>query len=419
MWHFVGIGLQKGAHKLLVYASIPAKRRRRSQPATKELVPFPDIFPEDILREIIDTTLHQIWEETDKERDPEFSDVLSLMLTCKDFKIWVSPQFYRYIHVANPTRVAQLAGCLALAINHGDGSRQLSEIPEGQERIDAYMERAPRVRALSLVDYAWTVDQHLTNFVVLGLMLPYLRRLNIHWSLLNQLRQKAVALHASHITIVMDAQPPDNIGQTAAQTSQLVLVQQEIGIRFTYPLDASGQVPPAHRRLCSFIDPTFMNHGATKKFAAELYLHDEGNAEQTKQSKSTLPLFVRLAGNFASFGKFTRIVFIVWVGDEEYNNWVDPQADGELTDIERVIQATLEKAREETGPQVCTRRSGSFFLTLTRNCFRTRKGLSLLYHCASGNFHSGASWSWNGMGWIFGKKLRRGLPSELQLRRTD
>lgn len=360
MWKFIGIGLQKGAHKLLVYASTPAKRRRRSRRTTKELVPFPDIFPIDILREIVDATLHQIWEETDKERDPEFSDVLSLMLTCKDFNTWVLPHFYRYVHVANPTRVSQLAGCLALVINNGDGRRQLWEIPEGQERIDAYMERAPRIRALSVVDFTWTLNQHLDEFTMLGLMLPHLRRLNVHWSLLNQLRQKRTAFHATQITIVMDAQPPENIGQAAAQNSQLVLVHQNIGIRFAFPLDASGKVPPAHRRVCSFIDPTFVNHDAVKKIAIELYIEDEVDVEQTKRSKSTLPIFLRLADNFASLGKFTRIVFIVWVGDEEYENWVDPQPDGELTDVEKAVQETFDKAKEEVGPQVCVPGNDSF-----------------------------------------------------------
>jgi len=360
MWRFVGIGLQKGAHMFLAYASTPEKRRRRPQSTTKGFVPFPDIFPVDILREIIDATLLQIWEETDKERDPEFSDVLSLMLTCKDFRTWVSPQFYRYVHVANSTRVFQLAGGLALAINYGDGGQELSEIPEGEERNNALVERAPRVQALSVVDFTWTLDQHLDGFTVLGLMLPHLRRLNIHWSLFNQLRQKPSFFHTTHITIVMDAQPPENITQTAAQDSQLVLVQQDIGIRFAYPLDASGKVPPAHRRVCAFIDPTFVNHGATKRLAVELYIDDEVDAEHTKQAKSTLPVFRRLADNSASLGKFTRIVFIIWVGDEEYENWVDPQPDGELADFEKEAQETFDKAREEVGPQVCARGSEYF-----------------------------------------------------------
>lgn len=355
----MGIGLQKGAHKLLVYASTPAKRPRRSRHTTKELVPFPDIFPVDILREIVDTTLYQIWEETDKERDPEFSDVLSLMLTCKDFKTWVLPQFYRYVHVANPTRVSQLAGCLALAINNGDGRRQLLEVPKGPERINAYMERAPRVRALSVLDFTWTLNQHLDEFVMLGLMLPHLRRLNIHWSLLNQLRQKRMAFHATQITVVMDAQPPENGIQAAAQNSQLILVHQNIGIRFAFPLDASGKVPLAHRRACCFTDLAFLNHDSTKKIAIELYIEDEVDAEQTKRSKSLLPVFRRLADHLASLGKFTRIIFIVWVGDEEYENWVDPQPDGELTAIEKAVQATIDKAKEEVGPKVCIRGSDS------------------------------------------------------------
>jgi len=362
MWKFIGIGLQKSAHSLLSYASTPTKRCRRSRRTTKELVPFPDVFPVDILREILDATLHQIWEETDQMRDPEFSDVLSLMLTCRDFKGWVSPQFYQYIHVANPTRVGQLARCLVLTINTGDGNRQLWEIPKGQELVDAYMERAPRIRALSLVDFTWTLNEHLNDFTVLSLMLPHLQRLNIHWSLLNQLRQKPITFHAAQITMVMDAQPPENIGDIVAQNSRPVLVREIIGIRFAFPLDAGGKVSPAHRRICSFIDPTFVNQDATKKVAIELYIEDEVDAEQTKRAKSTLPVFLRLGDNFASLGKFTRIVFIVWVGDEEYENWVDPQPDGELTDIERAIQETFDKAKEEVGPQVCIRGSEAFLL---------------------------------------------------------
>jgi hypothetical protein len=401
MWQLIGIGLQKGAQKLVVYASTPAKRRRRSRPTTEELAPFPDIFPADILREIVDATLHLIWEETDKERDPEFSDVLSLMLTCKVFKAWVHPQFYRYIHVANPIRVAQLAGCLTFVYNTGHG--------DGQERISAYLERAPRICALSLVDYTWALDQRLADFVVL---LPHLRRLNMHWSLLNQLRQKPAVLHAVHITIVMDMRPPENIGQI--QPCQLVLVQENIGIRFAYPLDASGEVPLAHRRVFSFIDPILMNHPAVKKIATELYIEDEGDIEQTKRSKSTLPMFARLADNFASLGKFTRIVFIVWVGDEEYEKWVDPQPHGELTDVERAVQESFDKAREETGPRVCTHGSDSFSLGLMRSYFRIQKGLPHLCHYASGNFRSGPSRSWKGAGWIFGKRSRRGLPNVRQ-----
>lgn len=67
------------AHKLLAYTSTQAKRRRRSQRTTKELFPFPDVFPVEVVREIVDATLHQIWEVSDKMRDPKFSDVLSLM----------------------------------------------------------------------------------------------------------------------------------------------------------------------------------------------------------------------------------------------------------------------------------------------------------------------------------------------------
>jgi len=202
IWKFIGFGLEKVTSKLLVYATTPPKRRRRSPRTTTELVSFPGTFPVDILREILDATLHQIWEETDKERDPEFSDVVSLMLTCKDFKSWVFPQFYSYIHVAGPTRVCQLAACLTSMIINGNGSRYFYDIPRGQERIDAMMERAPRVHALSLVDFTWTLKLHLDESSMLGLVLPHLRRLNIHWSLLNQLRQKATVFHAAQITIV-------------------------------------------------------------------------------------------------------------------------------------------------------------------------------------------------------------------------
>jgi hypothetical protein len=313
MWRLIGMGLQKGP-----YANTPPKRPRRSRRTTEELVPFPDVLPVEVLLEIVDATLHQIWEVTDKMRDPEFSDVLSLMLTCKVFNSWVSPQFYQYVHVANPTRVRQLAWCLVVAIN------------EWEVGI------APRIRALSLVDYTWTLNQHLNEFALLPQVLPYLRRLNIHWSLLHELRQRRIALPAAQITIVMDVLPPYNIAEIAAQNMQPFPVTENIGIRFTYPLDAAGKVPPAHRRVSSFLDPTFAyaNQGATKKIAMELYIDDEVSAAVTKRAMSALPVFLRLGNTFASGGEFTSIVHIVWVGDKEYENWVGPQADGELMDVE-------------------------------------------------------------------------------------
>lgn len=365
MWKFIGTRLQMSAHKLLAYASTPAKRHRRSQCTTKELVPFPDVFPVELLREIVDATLHQIWEVTDKMRDPEFSDVLSLMLTCKAFKSWASPQFYQYVHIANPTRVRQLARCLVRAINNGNPSRRFQEweIRGGNKLVDEYMERAPRICALSLVDYTWTLNQHLNEFTMLVRVLPHLRRLNVHWSLLHELRQRRIAFPAAQITIVMDAPPPTNIAEIAARDMQPFPVGENIGIRFSYPLDAGGKVPPAHRRVCSFIDPTFAyaNQGATKKIAMELYIDDEVSTKVTKRAISALPVFLRLGNTFASVGKFTRIVHIVWVGDEEYESWVAPQADGELMDFEGA-QETFDKAKK-VGPGVCIRGSEAFSYT--------------------------------------------------------
>ena len=363
MWEFIGNGLEKGAHKLLVYTTTPPKRRRRSPRTTTELVPFPNTFPVDILLEILDATLHQIWEETDKETDPEFSDVVSLMLTCKYFKAWVFPRFYSYIHLANPTRVFQLAVCIASAISNGDGSRSLWDTPQGQERVDTYKERAPRVHALSLVDFTWTLDEHLDDFATLSLMLRHLRRLNIHWSLLNQLRRRSplnqlrlrpTVFHATQITIVMDAKPPENIAWTAEHNTLLVLVQQNIGIRFAYPLDASGKVPPARRRFCASVDSTFVSHNSTKRIAIECYIGDEVGVEEAKGSKNALQRFLRVANRFASLGKLIRIVFIVWVGDEEYENWVDPQPDGEITASETAVHGIIDKFKEMVEPQVCT-----------------------------------------------------------------
>ena len=362
MWKFIGICLQKGAHMLLTYASIPTKRRRRSLRTTKEHLPFPKVFPVDILRLIIDAILEQTWEETDNMRDPEFSDVLSLMLTCKSFKGWVSSQFYQYVHVANPTRVGQLARCLVLAINDGDPRRQFWEIPNGTKLADVYIARAPRIRALSLVDYTWTLNEHLNAFTTLGRVLPHLRRLNIHWSLLHELRQKRIAFYAAQITIVVDGEPPDNFAEIVAPSSQTLPVTENIGIRYAYPLDASGEVPPAHRRICTFVDPTFVyvNRGATNKIAMEVYLVDEKDAEQTRRSMSTsLPVFLRLGNTFAALGRYTRIALIVWVGDEEYENWVDPPGDGGLIEAEGEIQDIFDKVKK-VGPGVSVRGSEAF-----------------------------------------------------------
>lgn len=361
MWKFIGTGLQKGAHKLLAYASIPAKRRQRSRRTTKEHLPFPKEFPVDILRLILDVILDQIWEETDKMRDPEFGDVLSLMLTCKSFKGWVSPQFYQYIHVANPTRVSQLVRCLVLAINDGNPKLSLWEIPNGPKLSDAYISRAPRIRALSLVDYTWSLNEHLNAFTTLGRVLPHLRRLNIHWSLLHELRQKRIAFYAAQMTIVADGQPPENFAEIVASSSQTLPVTENIGIRYAYPLDASGKVPPAHRRICSFVDPTFVyvNRGTTNKIAMEVYLVDEEDAEQTKRSMSTLPVFLRLGNTFAALGRYTRIALIVWVGDEEYENWVDPPGDGGFIETEGEIQDIFDKVKK-VGPGVCVRGSEAF-----------------------------------------------------------
>lgn len=345
MWRWIAVGLYKGCHKFLEYASTPAKRHRRSRRTKIELAPFPDIFPVDILREIVDTTLHQIWEETDKLRDPEFSDVLSLMLTCKEFKAWVSPQFYHYIHVANPTRVSELAACLSLAIGNGDRKQQLWGVPEGQGRNITLMERTPRIRALSFVDFFWTLDEHLDAFAALSFTLLHLRRLNIQWSLFNELRQKQVIFRATQITVVTDVQPPTNLSEIAARSTKLILAQENIGVRYAYPLDASGQVPLAHRRFHSVIDTTLLSYASTKKVAIELYLVDEGSAEETKRSKSALPAVLKLVYDLASLKKFTRMVLIIWVGDEEYENWVDPQAYEEST----VVQET----KKEVRPQVC------------------------------------------------------------------
>jgi len=132
-----------------------------------------------------------------------------------------------------------------------------------------------------------------------------------------------------------------------------------------------------------------MNYDETKRTALELYIEDEVNAEQTERSKNALPEFRRLADNIASLEKFTRIVFIVWVGDEEYENWVDPRpageitdegyenwvdlrSDGEITDVETAVQETSDNAGE-AGPLVCTHGMNFFFFTLMRN-FRIRKG---------------------------------------------
>jgi len=400
MWKLIGFGLEKGAEKLLVYATTPAKRRRRSPRTTTELVPFPNTFPADILREILDATLHQIWEETDKERDPEFSDVVSLMLTCKDFKAWTFPQFYSYIHLANPTRVSQLAECFASTINNGDGDggRYLWDIPPGQERVDVYRERAPRVHALSLVDFTWTLDEHLDDSVTLSVMLPHLRRLNIHWSLLNQFRRRPTAFHAAQITIVMDENPPDNIALIAAHNTRLVLVHQDIGIRFAYPLDASGKVPLTHRRVCASVDSTFMSHSSTKRLAIECYLEDEVDAEETERSKNALQKFLRLADKYASLKKLTRIVFIVWVGDEEYENWVDPQPDGEITASEMAIHGTIDRYKAIVGSQVCTHGMEFLFSCPDEKRPRTPKGSLVLYHCVRENFYNGVSLSWKGTG---------------------
>ena len=419
MWKFMVSGLEKGYHKLLVYTTTPAKRRRRSPRTTTELVSFPYTFPVDILREILDATLHQIWEETDKERDPEFSDVVSLMLTCKDFKAWVFPQFYSYIHLANPARAYQLAVCIFLTLNCRDGSRPLCDMPQGQERDDAYKERVPPVHALSLVDFTWTLDEHLDKSAMLGVMLPHLRRLNIHWSLLNQLRKRLTVIYAAQITIVMDETPPNNMAPIAAHDAQLVLFQQDIGIRFAYPLDARGQVPPGHRRLCALFDSNIMSHISTKRIVIECYLEDEVDAEETERSKNVLQGFLRKFGKeFGSSGEFTRFVFIVWVGDEEYENWVDPQPDGEITASETAVHGIIDKFKEMVEPQVCTHGMELFFSFPDEKWPRIRKGSSVLYRCASGNFHNGASLSWKGTGSIFGKKSRRELPDELQLRRV-
>jgi len=360
MWRFIVSGLEKGYHKLLVHASTPAKRRRRSPRTTTELVSFPYTFPADILREILDATLHQIWEETDKERDPEFSDVVSLMLTCKYFKARVFPHFYSYIHLANPTRVSQLAMCILSTVNSRDGSRPLCDIPQGQERDDAYKERVPRVRALSLVDFTWTLDEHLDDSAALSLMLPHVRRLNIHWSLLRPLWRRSLKpgqtptyLYAAQITIVMNAKPPENIA-AAERGAVLMLVQQNIGLRFAYPLDASGKVPPAHQRLCAYFDSDLISHISTKRVAIECYIGDEVGAEETKRSKNALQGFLRVTDKkIISLGKFTRVVFIVWVGDEEYENWVDPQPDGELTASETAVHGTIDTFKEMVEPQVC------------------------------------------------------------------
>ena len=90
----------------------------------------------------------------------------------------------------------------------------------------------------------------------------------------------------------------------------------------------------------------------------ELYIDDEVSTKVTKRAISTLPVFLRLGNTFASVGKFTRIVHIVRVGDEEYENWVGPQADGELMDFEGA-QETFDKAKK-VGPGVCIRGSEAF-----------------------------------------------------------
>ncbi len=363
MWKIIRMDFQKVAPKLLVYASTPVKRRRRSRRARKKHIPFPKVFPVDIFRQIVDATLHQIWEETDKMRDPEYSDVLSLMLTCKSFNGWVSPQFYQYVHVANPTRVDQLVRCLVLVINDGGLRGQIWDILKGNEQAGAYMAKAPRIRALSLVDYTWTLNEHLNAFTTLGQVLPHLQRLSIHWSLLHELRKRRIAFYAAQITIVVDAHPPENIADIALPSPQAAPATDNIGIRYACPLDANGKVPPAHRRICSFVDPTFVfvNQGTTKKIAMEIYLFDEQDAEQTKRSKSTIPVFLGLWNIFAAPGKYTRIVLIVWVGDEEYEKWVDPQGDeafmGGIRDI-------FDKGKM-VGPGVCIRGSEAFLMLMT------------------------------------------------------
>ena len=367
MWRILGINPQKYTPELLVYASNPVKRRQRSRRATKEHIPFPKAFPVDIFRQIVDAALHQIWEETDKMRDPEFSDVLSLMLTCTTFNGWVSPQFYHYVHVANPTRVGQLVSCLEFAINDGDPWRQFWERLKGKEQAGAYtdMAKAPRIRALSLVDYTWTLNEHLNAFTTLGRVLPHLQRLNIHWSLLHQLRKRRIAFYAAQITIVVDAQPPENTGDIAMSSPQAEAATDNIGIRYTYPLDASGNVPLLHRRVCTFFDPTFVyvSQGTTKKLAMEVYLRDEQDDEQTMRSKSTIPVFLGLGNTFATLGKYTRIVLIVWVGDEEYENWVDPQANEEFMGVEGGIREYIVDRLNMAGPGVRIRGSEAFSYT--------------------------------------------------------
>ena len=363
------MNLQEYAPKLLVHASNPVKRRRRSRHTTKKHIPFPKVFPVDIFRQIIDTTLHQIWEETDILRDPEFSDVLSLMLTCKTFNGWVSPQFYQYVHVANPTRAGQLVRCLELAINDGGPWRQFWEMLKGKDQAGAYMDmaRAPRILALSLVDYTWTLNEHLNAFTTLGRVLPHLQRLNIHWSLLHELRKRRIAFYAAQITIVVDARPPENNADIPTSSPQDEAATGNIGIRYAYPLDASGNVPLLHRRICSFFDPTSVDvaQGTTKKLAMEVYLLDEQDAEQTMRSKSTIPVFLGLGNTFATLGKYTRIVLIVWVGDEEYENWVDPQADEEFMGVEGGIREYIVNRLKMAGPEVCIRRSEAFVMLMT------------------------------------------------------
>ena len=299
-------------------------------------------------------------------RDPEFSDVLSLMLTCKTFNGWVSPQFYHYVHVANPTRVGQLVRCLVLAINDGEPREQLWEIPEGKELDGAFMERAPRIRALSLVDYTWTLNEHLNAFTTLGRVLPHLQRLRVHWTLLHELWKRGLAFYAAQLTVVVDAEPPENIADIVSASPQAVPATGNIGIRCAYPLDASGKVPPAHRRVCSFLDPTpvYFSQGATK-IAMEVYLRDEQDDEQTMRSKSTIPRFLSLGNVFAARRKYTRIVLIVWVGDEEFENWADPQADEEFMGVEAGLREYIVDKVKTVGPGVCIRGSEAFLLLMT------------------------------------------------------
>ena len=355
MWKIIRTGLRKAASKLLVYANNPVKRRRRSQHTTKKHIPFPKVFPVDIFRQIVDATLHQIWEETDILRDPEFSDVLSLMLTCKTFNGWVSPQFYQYVHVANPTRVGQLVRCLVLAINDGEPRQQVWELAG-----------SPRIRALSLVDYTWNLNEHLNAFTTLGRALPHLQRLNIHWTLLYDLWKRGLAFYAAQLTVVVDVEPPENVADVISSSPQPAAATDNIGIRYAYPLDASGKVPPAHRRLCTFFDPTsvYFSRGATK-IAMEVYLCDEQDAEQTKRSKRRIPQFVTLGNYLAARIKYTRNVLIVWVGDEEYENWVDPQADTEFLDAEAGIRENIVGRVKMAGSKVCIRGSEDFLMLMT------------------------------------------------------